>query len=60
MTEQQATGGRLPEWALMYALHDAFRRDLDALAATRAGPDAIRARWARADRRSSGQAGPMA
>jgi hypothetical protein len=46
MIEQQAIGARLPEWALMYALHDAFRRDLDALAATRAGPDAIRARWA--------------
>jgi len=46
MTEQQATGCRLKEWALMYALHDAFLRDLDALAATRAGPDALRARWA--------------
>src|SRR6516225_4581656 len=46
MTELQATGARLPEWALMYALHDAFRRDLDALAATSASPDAIRARWA--------------
>ncbi|HEX6451300.1 MAG TPA: hemerythrin domain-containing protein [Trebonia sp.] len=46
MTEQQATRSRLPEWTLMYALHDAFRRDLDALAATRADPDAIRARWA--------------
>jgi iron-sulfur cluster repair protein YtfE (RIC family) len=45
MPEQQ-TARRLPEWALMYALHNAFRRDLDALAATRASPAAIRARWA--------------
>ena len=45
MTEQQ-TASRLPEWALMYALHDAFRRDLDALLATRASPTAVRARWA--------------
>lgn len=45
MTDQQ-TSRRLPEWVIMYALHDAFRRDLDALLATRAGPAVIRARWA--------------
>src|SRR5215472_2601320 len=33
MTEQQTTGWRLPEWALMYVIHDAFRRDLQALEA---------------------------
>jgi hypothetical protein len=42
----QETADRLPEWALMYVLHDAFRRDLDALVATRADPAAVRARWA--------------
>lgn len=46
MTEQQTASGRLPEWAIMYALHDAFRRDLDALLATKATPTAVRARWA--------------
>lgn len=30
----------------MYALHDAFRRDLDALLATRAVLVAFQARWA--------------
>jgi len=34
MTEQQTTGQRLPEWALMYVIHDAFRRNLQALEAT--------------------------
>ena len=34
MSEQE-TAGRLPARALMYALHDAFRRDPDALVATR-------------------------
>src|SRR5215472_18521894 len=34
MTEQQTTGRRLPEWALMYVIHDAFRRNLQALEAT--------------------------
>jgi len=29
MTEQQTTGRRLPEWALMYVIHDAFRRGYD-------------------------------
>lgn len=42
----QLTPRRLPEWAIMYALHDAFRRDLDALLATHASPAVIRARWA--------------
>jgi hemerythrin-like domain-containing protein len=45
MTDQQISR-RLPEWAIMYALHDAFRRDLDALLATRASLAVIRARWA--------------
>jgi len=43
MTEQVAR--RLPEWAIMYALHDAFRRDLDALLAASANSAAVRARW---------------
>jgi hypothetical protein len=46
MTDQQTTGRRLPEWALMYVIHDAFRRDLQALEATQAGLPAVRARWA--------------
>lgn len=46
MTEQQSAGSRLPEWTIMYALHDAFRRDLDAMLAPNAGPAAVRARWA--------------
>jgi Hemerythrin HHE cation binding domain len=46
MTEQQSAGHRLPEWTIMYALHDAFRRDLDAMLAPNAGPAAVRARWA--------------
>jgi hypothetical protein len=41
MTEN-GTAHRLPEWALMYALHDAFRRDLDALLPTRASRAAVR------------------
>lgn len=45
MTEQQMAH-RLPEWTIMYALHDAFRRDLDALLATKASPAAVHARWA--------------
>ena len=40
------TSGRQPEWALMYAFHDAFRHDLDALLATGVGPAAVRTRWA--------------
>jgi iron-sulfur cluster repair protein YtfE (RIC family) len=43
MTEQVAR--RWPEWAIMYALHDAFRRDLDALLAASANSAAVRARW---------------
>jgi hypothetical protein len=43
---QQSAGSRLPEWTVMYALHDAFRRDLDAMLAAKAGPAAVRARWA--------------
>jgi hypothetical protein len=39
-------GIRLPEWAIMYALHDAFRRDLDALLDTSARPAIVRAHWA--------------
>src|ERR1700751_2255070 len=46
MTEQQSAGHRLPEWTIMYALHDAFRRDLDTMLAPNAGPAAVRARWA--------------
>jgi Hemerythrin HHE cation binding domain len=46
MTEQQSAGSRLPEWTIMYALHDAFRRDLDAMLAPNADPAAVRARWA--------------
>ena len=46
MTEKQTTGRRLPEWAVMYVIHDAFRRDLQALEATQAGLPAVRARWA--------------
>jgi iron-sulfur cluster repair protein YtfE (RIC family) len=42
MTEQVA---RLPEWAIMYAFHDAFRRDLDELLAEGAYSAAVRARW---------------
>jgi hypothetical protein len=34
MSEQE-TAGRQPEWALMYALHDALRRDLGAPRPTR-------------------------
>jgi len=37
---------RLPEWAIMYALHDAFRRDVEALLDTSARPTVVRARWA--------------
>jgi iron-sulfur cluster repair protein YtfE (RIC family) len=33
------------DWTLMYALHDAFRRDLDQLLDTTAPPAAVRARW---------------
>jgi hypothetical protein len=44
--KDQRTDGRLPEWTVMFALHDAFRRDLDALAATYTSPAAVRARWA--------------
>ena len=43
---EQETSGRQPEWVLMYAFHDAFRRDLDALLVTGAGPAAVRTRWA--------------
>jgi hypothetical protein len=43
---EQETAGRQPEWALMYALHDALRRDLDALPAARASPAAVRTRTA--------------
>jgi hypothetical protein len=64
---EQDTAGRLPEWALMYVLHDAFRRDLDALMASRASPAAVRARWAMrrdvalgAHRRQPGRPGPGA
>jgi hypothetical protein len=46
MTGQQTTGRRLPEWAVMYVIHDAFRRDLQALEVTQAGRPAVRARWA--------------
>jgi hypothetical protein len=42
MTEQVT---RRPEWAIMYAFHDAFRRDLDELQAARAYSAAVRARW---------------
>ena len=41
MPEQEAAG-RQPEWALMYALHDALRRDLGALQAARPSPPAVR------------------
>ncbi|HZR52128.1 MAG TPA: hemerythrin domain-containing protein [Streptosporangiaceae bacterium] len=44
--ETGAGSPRLPEWAIMYALHDAFRRDLDALLDTSARPAIVRARWA--------------
>lgn len=37
---------RRPEWAIMYALHDAFRRDIEALLDTSARPALVRARWA--------------
>lgn len=43
MTEQVAH--RLPEWAIMYALHDAFRRDLDTLVTASSNSPAVRARW---------------
>jgi iron-sulfur cluster repair protein YtfE (RIC family) len=46
MTEQQSAGSRLPEWTIMYALHDAFRRDLETMLAPNAGPAVVRARWA--------------
>jgi hypothetical protein len=46
MTErQQSVGRRLPEWMIMYALHDAFRRDLDEMEAAAASPADVRARW---------------
>lgn len=43
---ETGAGSRLPEWAIMYALHDAFRRDLDALLDISARPAIVRARWA--------------
>ena len=36
---------RRDDWLVMNALHDAFRRDLDQLLDTTAGPAAVRARW---------------
>jgi Hemerythrin HHE cation binding domain len=45
MNAQQSAASRLPEWTIMYVLHDAFRRDLDAMLATVASPAAVRARW---------------
>jgi hypothetical protein len=39
---EQETAGRQPEWALMYALYDALRRNLGALLAARASPAAVR------------------
>ena len=45
MTEPATTGrSRSSDWTLMHAQHDAFRRDLDGLLATRAGRTAV---WAR-------------
>lgn len=42
MTDQVA---RRPEWAIMYAFHDAFRRDLNELLAASGYSAAVRARW---------------
>ena len=43
---EQETAGPQPESALMYALRDAFRRDLDALLIIGASTGAVRIRWA--------------
>lgn len=45
MNAQQSAASHLPEWTIMYVLHDAFRRDLDAMLATVASPAAVRVRW---------------
>jgi hypothetical protein len=45
MNQQQSAGSRLPEWMIMYVLHDAFRRDLAEMEASAASPAAVRARW---------------